>query len=39
MDHGTRVIVFGKTVAQARQLAEDIAKRAYWNSSYVAGTY
>ena len=38
-DHGTRVIVFGKTTEQARQLAEAIAHRAYWNSSYLATTY
>jgi len=38
-DHGTRVIVFGSTIQQARQLAEAIAQRAYWNSSYVAATY
>ncbi len=38
-DHGTRVIVFGSSANQARQLAEAIAHRAYWNSSYLAGTY
>jgi rhodanese-related sulfurtransferase len=38
-DHGTRVIVFGNSANQARQLAEAIAHRAYWNSSYLAGTY
>ena len=38
-DHGTRIIVFGKTISQARELAEAIAHRAYWNSSYFAGTY
>ena len=38
-DHGTRVIVFGSSVQKARQLAEAIARRAYWNSSYLAGTY
>jgi len=38
-DHGTRVIVFGNSVAQARLLAEAIAQRAYWNSSYLTGTY
>ena len=38
-DHGTRIIVFGNTIPQARQLAEAIAQRAYWNSSYLAGTY
>jgi len=38
-DHGTRIIVFGNTIQQARQLAETIAQRAYWNSSYLAATY
>ena len=38
-DHGTRIIVFGKTITQARDLAEAIAHRAYWNSSYLAATY
>lgn len=38
-DHGTRVIVFGSSPDQARQLAEEIAQRAYWNSSYFSGTY
>jgi rhodanese-related sulfurtransferase len=38
-DHGTRIIVFGNSIPQARKLAEAIAQRAYWNSSYLAGTY
>ncbi len=38
-DHGTRIIVFGKTINQARELAQAIAHRAYSNSSYLAGTY
>lgn len=38
-DHGTRVIVFGSSIAQARHLAGAIAERAYWNSSYVSATY
>ncbi len=38
-NHGTRVIVFGSSVDQARRLAEAIAQRAYWNSSYLAATY
>jgi rhodanese-related sulfurtransferase len=38
-DHGTRIIVFGSSVSQARQLAEAISKRAYWSCSYLAGTY
>jgi len=38
-DHGTRVIVFGNSAAQARELAGEIARRAYWNSSYFSGTF
>ncbi len=38
-DHGTRVIVFGSSITQAKNLAEAIAQRAYWNSSYLSGTY
>jgi len=38
-DHGTRVIVFGNTISQARELTEAIAHRAYWNSSFLSGTY
>ena len=38
-DHGTRIIVFGKTISQARELAEAIAHRAYWNSSYLSAIY
>jgi rhodanese-related sulfurtransferase len=38
-DHGTRIIVFGNSMPQARKLAETIGQRAYWNSSYLAGTY
>jgi len=38
-DHGTRIIVFGKTINQARELAEALVHRAYWNSSYLAATY
>ena len=38
-DHGTRVIVFGSNASQARELAAEIAQRAYWNSSYFSGTF
>ncbi|MHC1728643.1 MAG: rhodanese-like domain-containing protein [Syntrophobacteraceae bacterium] len=38
-DHGTRVIVFGGSPVQGRQLAEEIAPRPYWNTSYFSGTY
>jgi rhodanese-related sulfurtransferase len=38
-DQGTRVIVFGKDAHEARTVAEQIAKTAYWNSSYFGGTF
>ena len=37
-DKGTRVIVFGSNPAEARAVAEEIARKAYWNSSYFGGT-
>jgi rhodanese-related sulfurtransferase len=38
-DTGTRVIVFGRDPGQARTAAEEIAKTAYWNSSYFGGAF
>lgn len=38
-DKGTRVIVFGESAAEARVVAEEIAHKAYWNSSYFGGSY
>jgi rhodanese-related sulfurtransferase len=38
-DKGTRVVVFGTTAQQARVVAAEIAKKAYWNSSYFGGTF
>jgi rhodanese-related sulfurtransferase len=38
-DKGTRVIVFGETAEEARAVAQEIAHKAYWNSSYFGGTY
>lgn len=38
-DKGTRVIVFGRTVEQARTVAAEVARKAYWNSSYFGGTF
>ena len=38
-DKGTRVIVFGNTADQARVVAAEIAKKAYWNSSYFGSTF
>jgi rhodanese-related sulfurtransferase len=37
-DKGTRIVVFANTAAEARLVAAEIAKRAYWNSSYFGGT-
>lgn len=37
-DKGTRVIVFAKTPTEARAVAGEIAKKAYWNSSFFGGT-
>jgi len=38
-DKGTRVIVFADTPAGARVVAEEIAHKAYWNSSYFGGRF
>jgi rhodanese-related sulfurtransferase len=38
-DKGTRVIVFAESVNAARAVAEEIAKKAYWNSSYFGGSF
>src|SRR5262249_40093533 len=38
-DKGTRVVVFGNTANQGRVVAAEIAKKAYWNSSYFGGTF
>lgn len=38
-DKGTRVIVFGDSPEQAREVATEIAHNAYWNSSYFGGTF
>ena len=38
-DKGTRVVVFGDSAPEARAVAEEIAHKAYWNSSYFGGTY
>jgi hypothetical protein len=37
-DKGTRVIVFGGSPQEVRTVTEEIAKKAYWNSSYFGGT-
>lgn len=38
-DKGTRVIVFADTPVEARAVAEEIAHKAYWNSSYFGGSF
>jgi rhodanese-related sulfurtransferase len=38
-DKGTRVIVFADSPAEARVVAEEIAHKAYWNSSYFGGRF
>jgi rhodanese-related sulfurtransferase len=38
-DKGTRVVVFGNTLEQARVVAAEVAKKAYWNSGYFGGTF
>ena len=37
-DKGTRIVVFANTSNDARIVAAEIAKRAYWNSSFFGGT-
>jgi rhodanese-related sulfurtransferase len=37
-DKGARVIVFGAGPEEARAVAVEIARKAYWNSSYYGGT-
>ena len=38
-DKGTRVIVFAASAEEARAVADEIAKKAYWNSSYFGGSF
>lgn len=38
-DHNTRIIVFGRDGAQARAVAEAIAKEAFHNVAYFGGTF
>ncbi|MBA3444446.1 MAG: rhodanese-like domain-containing protein [Gemmatimonadales bacterium] len=38
-DKGTRVIVFADSPEDARVVAAEIAKKAYWNSSYFGGRF
>ena len=39
LDHGTRVVVFANSPQEARTVAEEIARVAYWNGSYFGGAY
>lgn len=38
-DHNTRVVVFGADAAQARAVAEAVAREAFHNVSYFAGSF
>lgn len=38
-DHATRIVVFGNSAVEARTVAEEIARKAYPNSSFFGGTY
>lgn len=38
-DKGTRVVVFADTPDEARQVAAEVAHKAYWNSSYFGGSF
>jgi len=38
-DKGTRIVVFANSPEAARQVAEEIAHTAFWNSSYFGGTF
>lgn len=38
-DKGTRVVIFADTPERARQVAAEVAHKAYWNSSYFGGSF
>lgn len=38
-DKGTRVVIFADTPDHARAVAEEVAHKAYWNSSYFGGSF
>lgn len=38
-DKGTRIVVFANTATEARIVAAEIAKKAYWNASFFGGTF
>ncbi|HXN52831.1 MAG TPA: rhodanese-like domain-containing protein [Candidatus Acidoferrum sp.] len=39
LDKGARVVVFADDPQLARKVASEIAKKAYWSSSYFSGTF
>jgi rhodanese-related sulfurtransferase len=39
LDKGTRVVVFADDPQLAKKVAAEIAKKAYWSSSYFGGTF
>jgi rhodanese-related sulfurtransferase len=38
-DKGTRIVIFGGSAEEAREVAGEVAQSAFWNSSYFGGTY
>ena len=38
-DKGTRIVIFGDTADEAREVAVEVAQNAFWNSSYFGGSY
>jgi len=38
-DKGTRMVVFADTPEEAREVAAEVAHKAYWNSSYFGGSF
>ncbi len=38
-DHNTRIIVFGRDVEQAHEVAEALAREAFHNVTYFEGSY
>jgi rhodanese-related sulfurtransferase len=39
LDKGARIVVFGDDPQLAKTVASEIAKKAYWSSSYFSGTF
>ena len=38
-DHNTQIVVFANNAAEARAVAEELARNAYPNSGYFGGSY